>query len=275
MLTKPARVVVAFALVLLVGGCVARTAGPDAPPPEPTGAPNRERVVWVDSLCSATTQLETEQATARELGTGPTGEFTEMDVLHYLTFIESTRTSLTDQFESVPEIGIAEADRFVDGIAADLADIKPEVVQLASHVEGLPPAERRARIGQFADLIGSIHTDGVDKLVSSNPEIAAAYELAPRCEPVPEAEDGADLSACADGACEVRLSGTADVKVSDFQFEVTVADGSVTVVHEFGGGTATLSAAENEVRFGTNDQIMTVTLSGISGDTAVIKFTKE
>ena len=295
----PWRVLPAIVILLLVGGCMTRTAGPDArqaPPTSPASPtaiepPTREQVVWTDQLCSATTQLANEQASGRELTTGPADSFTFIRARHYLTFVASSVSRLADEFGRMAKSDIEDVDRYVTGMVAELSRIVPEVTRLAGDrftPDSLPDAEVRKRVGRIVELLDSVRPEGADlaTLARENPEFAARYELAPSCQPVtpsstaapgplPRAADGTDLAACADGSCEVALRGKAEVRVGSFLLEVTVSGGTVTVVHDYGGGgggQATLSGAGSEASFGSGGEEVTIRLSGADGDRAVVEF---
>lgn len=293
------RVAPAVVILLLVSGCMTRTAGPDAKPAPPTSStaiepPDRERVVWTDRLCSATSRLAGEQGSGKELTTSPADEFTLLRARHYLSFVSSSVSRLADEFGSMPESGIEDADRYVAGMAAELSRVEPEVARLAGDhftANGLTDAEVRRRVARVVELLGSVKPEGPDlpALVRESPEFAAAYELAPTCQPLtpsstgapaplPKAADGTDLAACADGDCEVDLRGKVEVRVGSFLFDVTVSGGTVTVTHDYGGGgggQATLSGPDGEASFGSGGEEVTIRLSGIEGDRAVVKFTVE
>lgn len=120
--------------------------------------------------------------------------------------------------------------------------------------------------------------------------VAAAYELAPHCAPltpplpastaptssqhdVPpsEADDGTDLSACADGTCEVVITGAA----GPFTITVTVAGGKVHTEERFpggGSGRTSFGGVGGEGRITVGDDELTMTVVGLQADTAVIEF---
>lgn len=286
-------------VVLVVAGCTTRVAGPDAPPPTRQG-PSREQVLLADGLCSASAHLAAEIAEARALVGGQADQPAGPGSDHYLAFVASDVSGLADRFAALPDSGVAAVDRHVAHLAAELARIEPEVTRLAGdhwEVWQLSEPERLDRVRQIVALFDSVDLGGTDPaaLAREHPEFGAAHELAPSCEPpappssstspttsaprnVPpaEAKDGTDLAACADGACEVAVTGSATVAVGPFTVEVTVADGAVRTVEDFpggGSGSSTLGGVGGEVRFGNTDQMVTLRVRGLDGDTAVLEFT--
>jgi hypothetical protein len=131
----------------------------------------------------------------------------------------------------------------------------------------------------------------VTSLIRDSREFAVAHDLAPSCEPaeprtsvstapppenVPpaEADDGTNLSACADGTCEVTITGTATVTVVDHTVEVIVENDQVTTTERYAGGgmgTSTTGLG-GTVSFGNTAQTITIAVNGLSGATAVLEF---
>ncbi len=284
MVTKPALV----AAVLVVAGCTSRVAGPDAPPREPD-VPTREQVVQADGLCAATARLATEVARARDVLTGSTLSGPEV----FLPSADGMLAALLAAVEALPESGIAVADRYLARLAAELSRVSPEVEP------AVPPTydAQLAEVREVADLLASVDPGpDLPTLARQDDEFAAAYELAPNCRPVTppsssppptstprsvpasEAADGTDLTACADGTCEVAVTGTAQLTVVGYHVTVTVADDTVQTRERFPSGAtgqSTLAGVGGEVSFGTTDQMITLEVRGLAGDTAVLAFSTD
>jgi hypothetical protein len=287
----------AVAAILLVAGCgTSRTAGPDAPPPTPDG-PTRDQVVMADGLCITAAQLDSELADGREALEEPADSWGSSSTDYYLTFVGSTVPSLATALRELPDSGVEAADRYVTSLADEVGRVAPEVERLAGEsweVSQLTEQERRTRVTQIVELLESIDPEGPDlrTLARETPEFAEFYELAPNCAPLDppststpppppnkspdEAEDGTDLAACADGDCEVAITGAATVTVGDFAFDLTVAGGEVTMVEDFpGGGSGTSRmggvGAVTSIRT-SGGTTVTMTVTGLHSDTAVLEF---
>jgi len=297
------RVLPLAVALLLLGGCVSRTAGPDARPAEPAEPPEppgQEQVQWVDTLCSATTQLAAEQAQGEDLVSGSRDEIPRFESLRYLLFISSSVDRLVDEFDplTASRSGFDAADQYAADLAAGLDRVEPEITRLAEDrpaMVHLPEKQLADRAARVAALLGSVELGGgPSALAEQDPAFAAAHELGPNCTPPeprsstppkssssgppPPAADGSDIGSCADGACEVELTGTTDVQVGNFLLQVTVHESSVSVSHDFGGGgggIASLGSPGGEASFGNGDTTVVIRLVGIEPDTAVLEFGTE
>lgn len=129
---------------------------------------------------------------------------------------------------------------------------------------------------------GCAATDaGRSPMVSSSPTAPAPTSSRPTPAPVrttpppPTAADGTDLAACADGACEVRIDGPAEIPVphrgglrevrverADPGMRLVVLGASGVVMRIAGGGRSTLrEGAVVEMRdIGGDSVIVTVTV---------------
>lgn len=291
------------AAVLLVAGCgTSRTAGPDAAPPTADG-PTRDQVLMADGLCAAATALDTEVAEAAEIAEPAPGGYTGPSADFYLTFVDSDLEMLAAALEQLPESGVEAADRYVASFQAEVERIIPEVTGLVGdtwELTQLTEPQRVAIVVQVLELYESIDPEGPDllTLARENRDFRAFYDLAPRCAPLeppppsstpptstvpnvpPEdAEDGTDLAACADGDCEVAITGSATVTVGEYTIDVTVANDEVTTVEEFpggGSGTTVMGGVGGASSFGVaGGETVTMTLNGLDGDTAVLEFSTD
>ncbi len=296
MLTKLSAV----AAILLVAGCgTSRTAGPDAPPPTPDG-PTRDQVLMANGLCASAAGFNRELADAREVLTSTPDDFAISDSQTYLSFAGSNISSLVTALEELPVSGVEAADRYAASLATEIARILPEIERLAGETwdaYSMSEPERINRVTQIVEQLETIDPEGPDlrTLVRETPEFEEFYELAPNCEPLDpppppststpppppnkspdEAEDGTDLSACADGDCEVAITDSATVTVGEYTIDVTVANGEVTTMEEFpggGSGTTVLGGVGGASSFGqVGGTTVTMTLTGLTGTTAVMEF---
>jgi hypothetical protein len=288
------------ATILLVAGCgISRTAGPDAPPPEPDG-PTRDQVLMADGLCLSTAAFDRELADARLVLTSPPDDFPFSDSESFLSSAGSNFATLVTTLEELPVSGVDAADGYAASLAAELARVLPEIERLAGEMwdaYSMSEVDRIDRVTRIVEQLETVDPEGPDlrTLVRETPEFAEFYELAPNCQPldppstpptstprnVPpdEAEDGTDLAACADGDCEVAITGSATVTVGDFTLDVTVAGDEVTTMENFAGGgsgTTVLGGIGGASSFGqVGGETVTMTLTGLHGDTAVVDFSTD
>ena len=296
------RTLGAVATVLLVSGCVSRVAGPDAPPYRPDG-PTRDQVLLAEGLCVATLQLDSSVSQGKDVLATPPDPSESAFMSDSGSYLRGVSTyaveSLATSLEELPESGIEVADSYAASLADEITRVAPDIDKIIGEwydLDSKTEGQRRDLVGQVVGKLESVDPDGPDlrTLVRQNREFAAVYDLAPHCEPltppppsstaptstqrnVPasEAADGTDLSACTDGTCEVAITGTATVTVGSFTVAVTVAGGDVSTVEEFAGGgrgETTLGGVGGESIITVGDETLTMTLVGLHGDTAVMKF---
>ncbi|MFI2910205.1 hypothetical protein ACG2OD_18405 [Streptomyces sp. PDY-4] len=101
------------------------------------------------------------------------------------------------------------------------------------------------------------------------PAEGAAFPAPGIAGPLPEAADGGDTGACADGECEVLVTSTADITANGMDVHVTVRDDYVAfrtagTLMQLGGG------AGGRARFGDG---LTATVVAHDEDDAVLRFT--
>lgn len=283
--------------VLLVSGCVSRVAGPDAPPYRPDG-PTRAQALLAEGLCVANWQLDSTVAEAKNVlvtPPDPTDSAFMSDSATYLRSVDSYGVeSVANSVEALPESGIEAADRYASSLVAELTRVAPEIEEIVGDtfdLDAMSEEQRRARITQVIDKFESVAPEGPDlhTLARQDRDFAAVYDLAPHCLPLARppskpsqrnvpaerAADGTDLSACEEGTCEVAITGGAEVRAGSFEFTVIVADAEVRVVDQYNGG-GTYGTIIGDVggtsQFTADDEKLTITVSGLHEDTAVLKF---
>ena len=110
------------ALALGLAGC---SAGPPEPPPEPDLT--RGKVLWADTMCSQTKELDSLKSRPGSSGFDPA---TDSD--SYLYSASSSVESLREAFAGVPRLSNEEANRLVQAYVQELTRIEPEVQQLGA-----------------------------------------------------------------------------------------------------------------------------------------------
>lgn len=102
--------------------------------------------------------------------------------------------------------------------------------------------------------------------VSDLPSLAGSPSPTPGEEPFPEAADGQDYSACADDDCEVLVVGQTTVDSGMGPLDVSVSDGSVTIVS---GGSIMSMGEGGTAMFGDT---LTIDILAVEDDRAVLEF---
>ncbi len=313
--TGASRLVAVFAVVLAgaVSGCASHTddkgADQDGKSASSTArpAPTRALVVWVDSMCEATSSLErvkTDSAETIEEITRPTDApaFRQDPGFAAESYLSSTSSSLDTiarEFTGLRPSGITGADTLRASLLKGVDGIRPEITKLSDFMTltGLSSDEKVSRAERVAELVGSLKQPKPDlpALVADEPKLSDAYRLAPRCVPparpssppaspskapaptgsLPPAADGKDVGACEDGKCQVLVTEPrVDIEVGDLKLDVSVKDTGVTVHHSYpsgGSGTVELSGEGAEGGFGrAGGRTVTVTLTGLNKDGAVL-----
>ncbi|MFJ2646179.1 hypothetical protein ACIO1C_05545 [Streptomyces sp. NPDC087420] len=300
----------------LVSGC---TPGKDAAPARTddkpaiatASAPSRALVVWTDTMCATTATLDAARkqsaqkvkelahptndpasahapAPASDPAPGssyrPDPGFTADS---YLNWASSSVEAAAAGYAALRPSGIAAADRLRAQLAAGVGEIRPEVTRLSDFfaLTSLSPAEKTERAKRVGRLLASLKQPRPDlpALAGMNPDLGAAYHLAPRCVPasapgrpvrpadpsrtpatpatpaspatpapvsshaqLPPPADGTDFAACADGKCEVRLTPQpADIKVGDLKLTAWVKDRVVRLHTAYpSGGSGSMTLGE-------------------------------
>jgi hypothetical protein len=296
-------------LLTVVMSAVAGCAGappPDDPPDDtaaPRPAPTRELVVWVDSLCQSISSWERlKESSARDVAeiTEPGGWDPRRPDERADSFLFSASAQLTRLAESLSEpasSGIPAADKVRAAYAAAVEAVEPEVERLddPSVRHQRVPEQRIQDALRAGELIASMTPPQPDlpAVVAAEPTLADAYHLAPRCSPdrlpnstatpssgptptsavLPPAADGTDLSACADGACQILVTGQMDVSVRGQLLHVSLDEGGVTIGKPGANGAYAQStmAVGGSTRFGSPDDTqIAVTVDGRNADGAVL-----
>ncbi|QFU88146.1 hypothetical protein [Amycolatopsis sp. YIM 10] len=240
----------AVGVVLVAGGCGAQEAPPPAAaPPPPPPQPTRELVTWADTMCQATDSLTRGQLEFEGLELDPAkpDEFADMHLYSYLSSADTGLENLASEFSGLPPSGVAAGDELAKGLGAGLQRILPEVKALVGDPVTSPRGdfgEMYERARKFNELLDSVKPPGPDypALVAAEPQLAAAHHLAPRCQPpapppppeappgpLPAAANGTDFGSCADGECQILVTGEPKVRVGDNEFTITLTEKSVTL----------------------------------------------
>lgn len=278
----------AAGLMLTVSGCTSDTdSAADKTDgkhqrPAPAAAPTRALVVWADTMCGTTSSLEAlkkESAQAAE-AIGKSGAES------YLSTTSAALDRVARGYAALTPSGVAAADRLSASLARAVNAVKPEVEALADSktLSGLAAAEKADRATRAAKLIASIEqpVPGLPAVAAADPGLAASYNLAPRCTPLtptaeapaneapapespaapkpsgPTAADGTDVSACADGACQILVGPEpVDFVVGKQKVTVSVKDGRLSLRHTstsgLGSGTIMMGGQGGTALFGQGD----------------------
>ncbi|MBN6041363.1 hypothetical protein [Amycolatopsis sp. 195334CR] len=241
----------AVGVVLVAGGCGSAEAPPPAAaPPPPPPQPTREMVTWADTMCQATDSLTRDQVEFEGLEVDPAkpDEFADMHLYSYLSSADMGLESLASQFTGLPPSGVAAGDQLAKSLGEGLQRILPEVEALVGDRFAMSPrgdfTGMYDRARKLNELLDSVKPAGPDlpAVVAADPLLTAAHHLAPRCQPpapppppevppgpLPAAKDGTDFGACADGECQILVTGEPKLKVGDNEFTITLSEKSVTL----------------------------------------------
>ncbi|MDI5978951.1 hypothetical protein QDK53_22305 [Amycolatopsis magusensis] len=297
----PKLVWAALGLVLVASGCAGEEAPPPAaapPTPSPVSTqptqPSPELITWMGELCEATSSLVDEQAEFEGLDVDASrpDTFAEVSLSQFLSGADRPLAQLAGRFTGLPPSGVPAADELAKSLGAGLERIVPEVQALAGDFgsnfgQEFGPLHDRAR--KLDELVDSVKPAGPDlpTLLAAEPRLAAAHDLSPNCRPdaesstpapdgpLPPAADGTDFGACADGTCQILVTGESKVKVGDLRFTISVTDETVTLKDSrAGGGSSEMrTGAGGEASWGrAGGQQLMMTVSGLNAEGAVLDF---
>jgi hypothetical protein len=285
----------AAGLMLTVSGCTSdtdsatdQTDGKHQRPTPAAPAPTRALVVWADTMCGTTSALEalkkTSAAAAEAIG--------KAGAESYLSTTSAALDEVARGYAGLTPSDIAAADRLSASLARTVNAVKTEVSELADAktLSGLAAAEKADRATRVAKLVASIEQPepALPAVAAGDPALAASYNLAPRCTPLtlpttespaveapaperpavaspaapkpsgPTAADGTDVSACADGACQILVGPEpVDFVVGKQKVTVSVKDGRLSLHHTsttgLGSGTIMMGGRGGTALFGQGD----------------------
>ncbi|WP_086563860.1 hypothetical protein [Streptomyces africanus] len=291
-------VVVVAGMVLAVGGCggpadeahrADGSAGKGTVSPTPVRSPSGELVTWVGGLCESTVALKNLRAQSaadvKEIRGADEGDLiARAGAIGYLSSTPSAVDDVRSGLDELGSSGVPAADRL-------LGALRKKVTGVATELEGMSPAmavdDAAGSAEDVDELVQSLTPPKPDlpALAAKDPRLGAAYERAEQCAPgwkpagrdtsspapagpLPKAADGKNYRACADGACEVLVTSTADITADGTRVHVSVADDYVTF--QSGGTLMQLGGAGGEAGFG---DALKATVVAHDKDGAVLKFT--
>ncbi|MFJ8592342.1 hypothetical protein [Streptomyces sp. NPDC093598] len=285
-------------LVLAVAGCggggTDEEEGTRAAEATPSRKVSGELVEWAGELCESTAalkKLRTDSAAdLKEIRNADdeTGLLARSRAVGYLFSTPSDVEAVASDLEDLGPSGVPAADRLLDawqkkvkGVVAELDGVSPAV----------PLEQAEATAVDVDKKVRSLTPPQPDlpALAQQDPQLAAAYEQAEQCAPgwkpsaqedsspspdptgpLPEAADGTNYAACSDGACEVLVTSTAEIRARGKNLHVSVADDSVTF-QSGGGSLIQLGGAGGEAGF---DDAVKATVVAHTEDGAVIEFSR-
>lgn len=174
--------------------------------------------------------------------------------------------------------------------------VAPEIETFDRRALSGTPEETVGIAQRAGELIASITAPDLTDLLGGEPALADAYELAPRCEPLepsaaptttpttsgppPTAADGTDVSACADGTCQILVSDPVDVQVGGTLLQISVRSNGNVVVGQPGvrGGysSAEIGGSGGMASFGSpGGPTIIVTVDGVGPGGAVLSISTE
>jgi len=255
---------------------------PACTPVTPRDNDARALVAWSTAMCDSTTSLlalDTDPLGDPTLTTPGFTQFAEIQLAQYLASSAYPVSTIADQLDSAPSIGVKEADEYRAGLLAAVRAALPKLPKddhggIAS--ESQPIEELKTQAVQVADILKSIQPEpsALATAVAADPELSNAYKLAPACEPpeaapteLPTAANGTDVTACQSGKCQIQLTGATDVTVSGLAFRITVTTSGVNVTTD---SSLMQLSAQGEGSFGSGDTNVTIKVLGLLDTTAVL-----
>jgi hypothetical protein len=309
-------------LALVVGavgamsGCTSnRDAAPAAPTDGKPESPSRALVLWADTMCATTASLEgTRQDSAEKIEKLLRPDRPTTDPAYrqepgfaaqsYLNWASSSLDSVARGYAGLRPSGIPAADRLRTALAASVNGIRPEVTKLSdffalTRLDAGDKVERARRVGVLVASLKRPRPD-LPAVADKNPDLAAAYHLAPHCVPakpptrpvlpsgspkpsdeaattaplakLPPAADGTDFAACKDGKCQVRLTPKpADIEVGDLKLTASVRNATVRLYTAYpsgGSGSMTLGEGGKGSYGRAGGNMVTVTVKALRADEA-------
>lgn len=256
---------------------------------------------WADGMCESRASLRALRADSlkqadrlRGKAGEPASEQASGSVASsYLLSASKALDSISRNFGAVDSLTrIPDTERLRAAYVREIDRVRPQVAEL-SDADGLARLSARERIGRaerVTSLVAAIkepspswddlvQTDELFESAANSPGCVAIRQAerersAPTPTPLPAA-DGASVAACADGACEVRVTTPATrIKVRDLTLEVDRNDTKVTVRHSYPSGGAVRVNLSDEGARGTfgrgGGTTVTVELKGINKGNAVL-----
>lgn len=281
-------------VALVIAGCTTTRSGSAtaAGSVAERSAPSRAQLAWADQVCTGGTSLLAAQAAFEEsqIGAVPGDARTnrrlkDLQVSAYLSTLPSDVSEVVATFDALRPIGDAAADGAVRSLREQLRNVQSQVGQGGGPPSFDPAGGARQngtakRMDTLLDAVPSPENTVLAK-ARQDPVLARAIKATRSCTPeqaksaaLPPAADGTDGSACRDGACEIEVSGRTEVRVADTTLLVTVRGTAVNVGVNYGSGGAGSSSVGTggSASFGDSGQTIKVTVPGIRGDTAVVRF---
>ena len=233
-------------------GAPAEPAAPPAAPPPPP--PTSEQVDWLNRFCQAAKVFLLPPEPPEDLH----DEFTAMDLSSYLSTVSTSLSSIEYQATSLAPETFPRGKELVDAYTTAAKPLSDKVDEYSGQYTAGEDV-LRGYVTETTEALKTVKPQGLDltALVAADGTVAQAYERAESCRPVkdegkpptapvelPAAKDGENLSACADGRCEVLVSAGAVVPAPKrFGFDLirvrAISDGVLQLGAKSGGGSLT------------------------------------
>ncbi|MEU5836740.1 hypothetical protein ABZ820_24125 [Streptomyces diacarni] len=289
--------VVAAGLVLVLSGCggadekAGGAKGESTASAKPASArpPSKKLVKWVGAMCESTTALKNirkdstkDVAEIRNAGEGM--ETADFLAFSYISGASSKVREVEGDLAELAPSGPPAADRLQSAWLKKLGDVGTKLDEVFPTAALDDPKSGAEDVDKLIQSLTSPEP-GLTALTKKDREIAAAHERAEQCAPgwkpdeatqspapassgpLPKAADGKKTGACADGTCEVLVTGTKDIAANGLNLHVIVAKDSVTF--RTGGSVMQLGGSGGVAEFGDD---LTITVVAQNEDGAVLKF---
>ncbi|MFE0026418.1 hypothetical protein [Amycolatopsis sp. NPDC059021] len=243
----------------------------------------RRLLVWSNVLCESTKSvlsLDTDPLADPGLTDPRFARLAESMLSEYPARWLPTVEQIARQLSSVSAIGIKDADEYRSALLATAQAALPKLPKRefgASRPGSQSIEQLKQQAAQVADTLRSIKPKGPElaAVAAADPQLSAAYGLAPACEPpkpapstaLPTAANGTDLAACRSGKCQIQVSGSAEVTMSGFRFTISVTQSGVNVVDDL---RMLRLGTHGQGSVGSGSKTVTFKVLGVNANTAVL-----
>jgi hypothetical protein len=227
--------------VHLAPGC-----SPLDPPPSMSTEATRALMEWANTMCVTLTTLTDQPDPIDPLFED--SRFAQFEPYHLASYLDEVRGVVTHVRESVAAMAETGLD-VADSYRAELLTALGQAVEDLPgdhgpfHYHDLPAAEVREEAKRAHGVVEELaQRPAPSDVARRHPGLAAAHDLAPRCQPsappspdpLPAAKDGTNVAACADGRCQIEISDPVDVTVAGARFTVAVSEGRLWLAQDSG-----------------------------------------
>ncbi|ANZ41643.1 hypothetical protein BBK82_42545 [Lentzea guizhouensis] len=248
---------------------------------QPDPAPTRDLVTWADTMCATVTSIKQLSTDTADIA-GDDPRFASFELESYLSTTGSVVNGGATRLAGLSPTGVTEADSFRDTLLTTLREQAQTLPEDRSPGYPGPVSPDQVETAKATTTAVKAKAEGLLAAVGHGPALAASHDLAPSCVPrdataTPKqpltARNGTDLAACATGACQVLVTGKADITVGQVTVTAAIRGGRMVLTTPFSrlsigpGGTGKIGA--------TGGPTAVFVMSDVDGTTAVLDISTE